>query len=376
MNKLFILSFVICFTMCTPKPQTGDAIFVDLDRPEKASLFDYFRSIELIPLETSPDAFIAGISKMIVHQNNYYTLDKTQCLIFVFDKTGKFLFKIGKKGQGSGEYSFIEDFTINPFSGNLEILEPYGRIHIYDLSGNFIETKRIAYPGFRVAHTLAVLDKDIYVSHSMFEPKKIIYFNLDEKKLLHEEFEEDTPIGSYSNIPYQYQDDWFFFRPVHPVVYKIGEKQLEVAFQFDFGAYTREGTTAVFSQESERNFSKRTEEMFDQFSYMIQSVRHNSKYIFASLFWKSENQRANIIYDKSSGKSKYILDFDEQVWFNSYRGEDIIVTDEYALMPIQWVDLEKRLTKEMLDDKQKEVLEELLQTEMEQNPILIKYWFK
>ena len=45
-------------------------------------------------------------------------------------------------------------------------------------------------------------------------------------------------------------------------------------------------------------------------------------------------------------------------------------------MPSQWVDIEKRITKEMLDDKQKNVFEELLQAEMEQNPILIKYWFK
>ena len=376
MKKLFILSFVICFTMCTPKPKTGDAIFADLDRPEKASLFDYFHSIELIPLETSSDILITGISKIIYHQEKYYALDKPQSIIFVFDKTGKFLFKIATKGQGAGEYSFIQDFTINSFSDNLEILEPYGRIHIYDLSGNFIETKRIAYPGFKVAHSFTALDCATYVLHSKYEPKKIIYFNLDEQKLLHEEFEEDMSIGSYSNIPYQYQNDWFFFRPFHPVVYKMGKKQLEVAFQFDFGKYTKEGRTAVLSKESEKNFAKNTEEMFAQFSYMIQSVRHNSKYIFASLFWKDEDHKANIIYDKSTGKSKYILDFDEKVWFNSYRGEEIIVTDEYALMPIQWVDLEKRITKEMLDDKQQAILEKLLQADMEQNPILIKYRFK
>lgn len=376
MKKLFILSFALYFIMCTPKPQTGDAIFVDLDRPEKASLFDYFRSIELIPLETSSDVLIQGITKIVIHQDKYYALDKPQCLIFVFDKTGKFLFKIGTKGQGAGEYSFIQDFTINSFSGNLEILEPYGRIHIYDVSGKFVETKRIAYPGFKVAHSLTALDSVIYVSHSMFEPKKILYFNLNEQKLLHEEFEEDMPIGSYSNNPYKYYDEWFFFRPFHPIVYKLGKERLEVAFQFDFGKYTQDGRTAVLSQESERNFIKRTEEMFEQFSYMIQSVRHNKKYIFASLLWKDEDHKANIIYDKSTGKSKYILDFDEKVWFNSYRGEEIIVTDEYALMPIQWVDLEKRITKEMLDDRQKAILEKLLKADMEQNPILIKYWFK
>ena len=45
-------------------------------------------------------------------------------------------------------------------------------------------------------------------------------------------------------------------------------------------------------------------------------------------------------------------------------------------MPIQWVDLEKRVTKDMLDEKQQAILEELLQADMEQNPVLIKYYFK
>jgi len=376
MKKAFILLIAISFTMCTQKPPTKDTIFVDMDRPKRVSLFDYFSSIELIPLETSSDVLIVGIFKMMIHKGKYYALDKNQSVIFVFDKTGKFLFKIDKKGQAAGEYGFIEDFTINPFSGNLEILEAYGRVHIYDLSGKYVETKRITFPDFRVVHTLAAVDNHTHVFHTMFEPKKIIYFNLDEQKLLHEEFEENMTLGAFSNNPYQYKGDWFFFRPVHPVVYKMGKEKLEVAFQFDFGTYTREGTTAIFSEEGEKIFSKTIEELFGQFPYLIQAVRHNSKYVFTSLLWKDTDHKANIICDKSTGESKFILDFTEKVLFNSYRGEEIIMTDEYVLMPSQWVDLEKRITKEMLDDRQKEVFEELLQAEMEQNPILIKYWFK
>lgn len=66
----------------------------------------------------------------------------------------------------------------------------------------------------------------------------------------------------------------------------------------------------------------------------------------------------------------------KKIEFNSYRGEEIIVTDEYVLMVSQWVDLEKRITNEMLNGEQKNVFEELLQAKMEQNPVLIKYWFK
>lgn len=376
---IILVIFMLSFTMCkqeTRIKKEDNVIQVDLDNPEKASLFDYFRSIELIPLETTPDVLVKGFTKMVVHQGNYYALDKPQSIIFAFDPTGKCLFKIDKKGQGVGEYSFIEDFIINPYNGYLELLEPYGEIHRFDLSGNYVESKRVTYPGFRVVHTLAALDSSVYVFHTCFEPKKIIYYNLTDQKLLHEEFEEDESIGSYSHAPYLYNDEWFFFRPFHPVVYKFGKDKLESFFQFDFGKYATDGRTTSYSKEAERSFKKRTEEMYSQFSYMIQSVRHNQKYILASLLWKDDDHKGNIIYDKETGKSKFILNFDENVWFNSYCGEEVIVTDEYVLMPIQWVDLEKRVTKDMLDEKQQAILEELLQADMEQNPVLIKYYFK
>ena len=360
--------------MCKHKPETlsEDVIAVNFDRPEKASIFDYFRSIELIPLETSPDVLIAYLSKVIVHEDKYYTFDKRQSIINVFDETGKFLFKIDKKGQGFGEYNFIQDININPFSGNLELLEAYGAVHIFDLSGNYIEKKRIEYDDFAAVHMFAPVDQHTHVFYAMFEPEKIIYFNLDEKKLLHKEFEEDRELATYAfNNLYPFLYEWFFFRPVHPVVYKIGRERLEPFFQFDFGEYTRKGRTATFSEEAKRSLSKHRVEIFTQTSYVMTKVRHNKNYVLVALLWKDADRTANIVYDKSAGKSKFILDFDEKAAF-----EPDIVTDEYVLSICHWVDLEKFITKEMLDDTQKKIFEALVQSEDETNPILIKYWFK
>ena len=360
--------------MCKHKPeiQSEDVIAVNFDRPEKASIFDYFRSVELIPLETSHDVLIAYISKLIIHENKYYTLDKKQDIIHVFDETGKFLFKIDKKGQGPGEYNFIEDFIINPFSGNLELLEAYGTVYIFDLSGNFIEKKRVEYDDFKVVHFLAAADKHTHVFYAKYQPEKIIYFNLDEEKLLHKEFEEDRELCGYSLLSlYTFHNEWFFFRPVHPVVYNIGKERLEPVFQFDFGEYTREGRKVTFSEEAKKNVSKNIEEMFAQTSYVIRKVRHNNNYVFAFISWKSWDSKTNVIYDKSTRKSKFILDFDEKAAF-----EPDIVTDEYVLTICRWVDLEKFVTKEMLDDTQKKIFEELIKSKDETNPILIKYWFK
>jgi hypothetical protein len=72
MKKACMLLIVMSFITCERKPQVDDVIFVDLNRPERASLFDYFHSIELIPLETSSDVLLVGISKMMVHDGKYY----------------------------------------------------------------------------------------------------------------------------------------------------------------------------------------------------------------------------------------------------------------------------------------------------------------
>ncbi len=372
---LFVLS-ILCFTMCRPNPEINDAIVVDLKKVEKASLFDYFDSIELIPLETSSDVLIVAISKMQYYNKKYYMLDPVQSTIFVFDNEGNFVSKIDKKGQGDGEYTFIQDFIINPFTDNIEILEPTGIVRDFDIKGNYIGKKQINYPNFRSVHSIAAINSNTHVFYSMFQPNKIIYYNLVEEKLLHEEFEESYRLGSFSNIPYQYQNDWFFFRPIDLEVYKLETKGLEVVFRFDFGLDSRKGSDIIFSKESERNYNSSIKAIFEQSPYIIHSVRHNNKYVIVSISINDINNRSNIIYDRVSNKSKLIDTFTENVLFNSYRMEEIIVTDEYVLMPIQWVELEKRVKKEMLNDQQKNTFEKLINSEMEENPILIKYWFK
>ncbi len=200
--------------MCKQKPRINDSIIVDLNKVEKASLFDYFKSIELIPMETSADVLIVSINKVQSYLNKYYMLDLVQSIIFVFNNEGEFMYKINKRGQGDGEYTFIQDLIINSFTGNIEILEPTGNVLIYDTLGNFIEKKKIDYPNFRAVHSISDINSSTHVFHSFFQSNKIIYYNIDEEKLLHEEFEGSHRLGSFSNIPYQYLNDWFFFRPI------------------------------------------------------------------------------------------------------------------------------------------------------------------
>ena len=92
MRNFFILLFTLCFVMCAPR-QSDNTISVDLDHPEKASLFDYFSSIELIPLETSSDALVQALTKVVEHDDKYYALDKPNVLFLCLIRPVNFYIK-------------------------------------------------------------------------------------------------------------------------------------------------------------------------------------------------------------------------------------------------------------------------------------------
>ena len=360
------------FMYCSQPKQVENTVYVNFDRPEKASLSDYFHTVELIPLETNADVLMQYVARMVCHQNRFYILDKTQSIIFVFDEKGNFIYKIDNKGQGPGQYIFIQDIYFNPFSGHLELLTPMGIIYDYDLSGNYLETRKVVYDDFHAVHHLIAIDSATRVFYSMFEPKKIIYYNLVEEKLLHDEFEEDSDIGSYAwDNFFQSKDSWYFFRPFHTVVYKIGEKKLEPAYRFDFGKFKREGLTVNFPQEPARGVQAGRDRAFTQYPYWIQMIGHNVNYIFMQLLWQKDENYVNIVYDKSTGTGKFIPKFEEDVLFVPN-----IVTDEYVLSWFMWIDLEKYIPQSLLDDSSKKIYKLLLESEMETNPVLIKYYFK
>jgi hypothetical protein len=74
---------------------------------------------------------------------NIYVLDEKAVHIKVFDKQGKFLKKLFRKGKGPKEIVNIARFAINPHTNNLNVLQEYGyTIKEFDTSGNFIKLHR------------------------------------------------------------------------------------------------------------------------------------------------------------------------------------------------------------------------------------------
>jgi hypothetical protein len=108
------------------------------------NITELFDSIEYIPLEISEKSVFNYISKMEFYENQFYILDDVGMKkIYVFNQDGSFSYTIGKVGNGPGEYTNIEDFTIDKEKRQVVVLAYPSTAIIYDLNGEYLYTKKI-----------------------------------------------------------------------------------------------------------------------------------------------------------------------------------------------------------------------------------------
>lgn len=139
---MITFSLLVLFCACSSKhkienEESKRVINVDLnsEREEAAAFFDYDHSIVL---ETTDECLIKQIGKIEFYKENIYILDDLLSCIFVYDKEGKFMHRIERKGDSPEEYISIEDFCIDKETECIYIYDGFsGRILIVDFHGNF-----------------------------------------------------------------------------------------------------------------------------------------------------------------------------------------------------------------------------------------------
>ena len=123
------------------KQSTDDFIIIDVTAsyPKKELILQDFLDVEYIKLETN-DEFITSchvqaISKDIIIVKNTRVTDGD---IFIFDRKGKAMRKINRKGQSGEEYTVITSVILDEDNG--EIFVNCGglrKVFVYDMFGNF-----------------------------------------------------------------------------------------------------------------------------------------------------------------------------------------------------------------------------------------------
>lgn len=109
----------------------------------KSSFNDYFEITMCLPLEDSKDCHITFARRIEFFENKYYVFSSNGNMgLFVFNKDGKFIKRIGERGNGHGEYSNILDFTLDKKNRRLLLLcNRPSFVKVYSLDGMFMEDK-------------------------------------------------------------------------------------------------------------------------------------------------------------------------------------------------------------------------------------------
>jgi hypothetical protein len=90
------------------------------------------KNYTLTPLETSREALVGRVNKIVKRAGTYYILCDDRAIL-AFDAAGKYLSRFDKAGRGAGEYLSIGDFTVRETGGTREVwLCDDSTIKIYD----------------------------------------------------------------------------------------------------------------------------------------------------------------------------------------------------------------------------------------------------
>jgi hypothetical protein len=113
---------------------------------EDESIQNILDSAEFIALEAHPEGLFKKADKLIVHNNKFFIFDMLgQNQVFVFNNIGVFLYKVGKRGSGPGEYIGIRNFAID--ENYIYVIDNYiSRIFKYNISdGTYVDSKNMPF---------------------------------------------------------------------------------------------------------------------------------------------------------------------------------------------------------------------------------------
>jgi hypothetical protein len=148
----FIYISLICFFAVACKEKSLDPRGFTANRVIDAteisndnfSLAEIIDSSYFIPLEITDEVLIKKIDKIVFDDDKIFVADwRGNNKIFVFDRQGKFMYSVGKIGQGPGEYIEACDFCLDTQDKIIYIVAEREKIMQYNYSGDFVKQIRM-----------------------------------------------------------------------------------------------------------------------------------------------------------------------------------------------------------------------------------------
>lgn len=116
-----------------------EEIVIDAKHQIALSLDSIIKKVQFVKLETTDNNIIGRISQILFTDSLIIVADNESSMsIYVFDKTGKYKYPIGRIGQGPGEYIDIYNICIESLKNNLAVFDnSQNKVLFYTLDGRY-----------------------------------------------------------------------------------------------------------------------------------------------------------------------------------------------------------------------------------------------
>lgn len=248
MKTLIFIETILLLVMTScgsDNASTDGFITVDVTKssysPKKELVLQDFMDVEYIPLETNDEFVNQGYVNAIGEKYIIVTNYREDGDIFVYNRKGKAIRKINRKGQGGEEYISCRSVTLDEENEELFINDFLARkITVYDLKGNFKRSFKQKQEGDTQFY-LDIIDYDkdnlicydecnadipfLLVSKQDGSITKEIITPFKEKKLFHQVLRYEGGArganpGLYSRI-IPYNNNWILLEPSSDTIYTL-----------------------------------------------------------------------------------------------------------------------------------------------------------
>jgi len=133
---------------------------------------------------------------LVDNEMNIYVLDHRNCHVKKFNKDGKYIRTIGRKGQGPGEFQQPLYSYVNS-KGTLYVRD-FNKISVFNKDGKFLRT--ISLPLRMNPHKFAITeDENILGILSIFDPESSTKYSKSNFIIIHPEKEKEQIITTYAS---------------------------------------------------------------------------------------------------------------------------------------------------------------------------------
>ena len=248
MNTKIILLLIFILNFSCKQEKVSDishfVINTSFTEKDRIKLSDFVESIDIISLETNQDCLVESVGKLVKYNDFYYIASTTNVInkILIFDKNGKFIYKLDKKGSGPNEYIDIRDFDVIDNDKIVIISRSNPGIYIYDIhKDSCILHKNIdIYP-----NNILTEENYFYIMNDgtkFHRETNDLIFKYDKQANYINSFfkvEQET-LNIISNVAplvslSLYNKDIYFNYPFCNTVYKIEDTDISTEYELDFG---------------------------------------------------------------------------------------------------------------------------------------------